>query len=114
MEYRLGPEAVRAEEIDEVCGGEVEVDVLEHQENGEEDAAEEDCRLLAGEDEGEDEEPVEEAIVLEVDVVYYEKTWGEEDRERCDACGAFRGGGGGLDIAVTLLAGIARRELAMG
>lgn len=108
MEYRLGPEAVRAEEVDEVCGGEVEVDVLEHQENGEEDAAEEERRLLARKDEREDEEPVEETIVLEVNVVDYEEAGGEEYRESCDACGAFRGCGGSLDIAVTLLAGFTR------
>lgn len=88
--------------------------MLEHQENGEEDAAEEECRRLARKDEGEDEESVEEAIVLEVDVVDYKEAGGEEDRESGDAGGTFRGGGGGLDIAVTLLAWITRGELAMG
>jgi hypothetical protein len=88
--------------------------VLKHQEDSKEDAAEEERRLLSRKDEREDEEPVEKAIVLEVDVVDYEEAGGEEDREGCDAGGAFRGGGGGLDIAVTLLAGITRRELTMG
>lgn len=106
MKDRLRAQAVRAEEVDEICGGEVKVDVLEHQKNGEEDAAEEERRLLAREDEGEDEEPVEKAIVLEVDVVDYEEPGGEEDRESCDAGGAFRGGGGSLDIAMSVLAGI--------
>lgn len=45
--------------------------MLEHQQSREEDAAEEECRLLAREDEGEDEDAVEEAIVLEVNVVDY-------------------------------------------
>lgn len=52
--------------------------MLEHQENGEEYTAEKERGLLAREDEGEDEEPVEKAIVLEVDVVNYEKAGGEE------------------------------------
>lgn len=47
-------------------------------------------------------------------MVDYEEAGGEEDRESRDACGAFRGGGGGLDIAVTLLVGITRGELGIG
>lgn len=87
--------------------------MLKHQENGKKDATEEERGLLARENEGEDKKPVEESIVLEVDVVDYEETGGEEDREGCDAGGAFSRGGGGLHIAVTLLAGITRGDLAI-
>ena len=41
MKDVLGAQAVDAQEVDEVGGGEVEVDVLEHQKGGEDEAAEE-------------------------------------------------------------------------
>jgi hypothetical protein len=51
---------------------------------------------------------------LEVDVVDYEEAGGEENRESCDAGSAFRGGRGGLDIAVMRLAKVTVGGYGMG
>lgn len=78
-EHIVRRQAVRAQEEDKVRGREVEVDVLEAQQGGEDEAAGEEGGARAGEDEGEEEDAVEEAVVLEVDVVDYEEARGEED-----------------------------------
>lgn len=80
-------QAVRAQQEDEVRGREVEVDVLEAQEGGEDEATGEEGGAGAGEDEGEEEDAVEEAVVLEVDVVDDEEARGEEDGD----CGGVGG-----------------------
>lgn len=50
VEDGLSAETVDAQEVDEVGGREVEVDVLEHQEGGEDEATEEEGGFLACED----------------------------------------------------------------
>ena len=61
--------------------------MLEAEEGGEDEAAGEEGRPGAGEDEGEEQDAVEEAVVLEVDVVDYEEARGEEDGD----CGGVGG-----------------------
>jgi len=102
-----GPQTVGAQQVDEVGGREVQVDVLEHQEGGEEQAAGQEGGFLARENERKDEETVEEAVVLEVDVVNDQQAGGEEDGEGGGAGGTLGGGRGGVDVAVDITSAVA-------
>lgn len=82
----LRVEAVCSAQVDEVGEGEVEVDVLETKERGEQNSRAEECRLLAGQDNREDQDPIQESVVLEMDVVDNEKTRREEDGETGHMC----------------------------
>jgi hypothetical protein len=77
--------------------------VLEHQEGGEEQAAGQEGGFLARENERKDEETVQKAIVLEVDVVDDQEAGGEEDGEGGGAGGTLGGCRRGVDVAVEVI-----------
>ncbi|KAI9746262.1 MAG: hypothetical protein M4579_007617 [Chaenotheca gracillima] len=68
---------------DEVGRRQVEIDVFEAQQGGEEESAQEKRGLFSRQRERQDQEAVEESVVLEMNVVDDEESGGEEDRERC-------------------------------
>jgi len=74
-------EAVHSEEIYEVRWCQIEVYVLETEERRKENTADKHGGLLAGVDEGENQDAVEKAIILEMNVVNYQKCGREKDRE---------------------------------
>ena len=73
-ENGFGIQAVGAQQIDKVCKSQVEVDVLHTQQDREENTTVEKSGLLPGENDGQDQESIHEAIVLEVNMINYEET----------------------------------------
>ena len=99
MKDRLWSQAVCAEEIDKVGRSEVQENVLETEEDGEENATQEQSRLVPRKGYGENEYPVEETIVLVVDMVDDEQTWRKKYRERSSMREMFVWLGGILDVS---------------
>lgn len=80
-EDRLGVQAVCSQQIDKVCQREIEVDMLETEQDCKDDTTIQKSRLLACQDNGQDQQTVHEPIVLEVDVVDDEQSGRQEDRK---------------------------------
>lgn len=74
------PKTVRSEQVDEVGRSEVEVDVLQAEQSREHDATEKQpVSVVSCQDHGQDEHAVEEAVILEMDVVNDEQTGRQQD-----------------------------------
>lgn len=65
----LRVEAVCSPQVDEVGEGEIEVYVLETKKCGKKNSTVEKCRLLARQDNRENQDPIQKSVVLEMDVV---------------------------------------------
>lgn len=82
--------AVRSKEKDKIGRGQVEIDVLHAEQNGKQDAAREERRLFPRQHEGEHQDAVQEAIVLEMNVVDNQETRRKQDGQSSNMSAAPR------------------------
>lgn len=84
---RLCAQAVHAEQVDKVRRRQVKVDVFEAEQDGKEEGPAEHGRLVSYGDHGQYQYAIEEAIVLEVNMINDEKCWRQDDGDGCRMSG---------------------------
>jgi hypothetical protein len=98
----LGVEAVETAQVNKISKGKIKVDVLQAQKNGEENSTVEKCRLFPSQHDGQDQDPVQESIILEMNVVDDKQARGEKNRETGHVGSLFVPGRSRLNVSIRI------------